>query len=839
MLHKYTRLLSSSGRPTLLALFLFLVCSPSSFAQVLFDESSPYLVRSIAGQATWTRDLASEHIIYDNNGTAFTRRALLYSPDAYQSDDGFRLTVEYNTGSVGDSAAHNFSFGLISDETNLSGFSGFNPFKVESSVYSIGANLTADNDPAARGLNFTDGSQRVTLDTSGSRVEFATNDTTKVVIEIGIGGFWSYFVNDVYEASGVLVDGFDLGKNYHVAVYGQDDNGGGKAIKSIKLEQRYAPGERANHVRGTWVSGVDVRLMDAISDLRTLDSLGVGFNSGASQSALHFAPHKILETIALVGADGNDSAIDLVTPTWGDLSLDEPEVDEIRDQILQVRAAGLQFQAYSNSENFVGNNGGTYDEFAARWRDWCDINPQAQEYLNSQPFHTGVWNRTTEQYDDATDSYPDRKYMFCYAEFVLKDYALRYGKYVDRWIFDDGGTMEQQGDNATSGLIEEQRIYQAFSNAVHAGNPEIPTAYNNGRSNVNYNSYPFAHALRFEDFTFGHAFGGNNNHAEQVNGNQFNLNYRHVTRMTETDGDVHAGGSWTWDDQIVGNFHSKLSTTSWKFGPNQAWQQDDFNQWNLEAMLAGGSMTWDGSYNRPVTSVYAWVPVLLGGMDDYLAQFQSPGAPNWARAYTVLPDASLGQGYSHTLNEDVDFWDPEGNDIVSVTLGPDAPFWLGISELPESSGNWVLSGTPQSVAANPLVFELQATDSTGLTGTRQVTMTTDEVLPIVPTPSLPGDNDTDGDGVSDAVDNCMLISNVAQRDSNGDGFGNACDADLNNDCTVNTVDLGLLRLAFFGTDADADFNGDGSINVVDLGIIRGQFFAPPGPSGLTNACDGV
>ena len=92
--------------------------------------------------------------------------------------------------------------------------------------------------------------------------------------------------------------------------------------------------------------------------------------------------------------------------------------------------------------------------------------------------------------------------------------------------------------------------------------------------------------------------------------------------------------------------------------------------------------------------------------------------------------------------------------------------------------------------------------------------------------------DTDGDGVLDFRDNCLEVSNADQRDSDGDNFGNACDADLNNDNIVNVIDLGILRLAFFSADADADFNGDGVVNVIDLGVMRLSFFLPPGPSGL-------
>ena len=99
-----------------------------------------------------------------------------------------------------------------------------------------------------------------------------------------------------------------------------------------------------------------------------------------------------------------------------------------------------------------------------------------------------------------------------------------------------------------------------------------------------------------------------------------------------------------------------------------------------------------------------------------------------------------------------------------------------------------------------------------------------------------GPTDEDEDGVFDSLDNCQTIANADQRDSNGDGFGNACDADLTNDCIVNVSDLGALRLLFFTSNPDADLNGDGVVNVIDLGIMRTLFFAPPGPSGLPNDC---
>lgn len=93
--------------------------------------------------------------------------------------------------------------------------------------------------------------------------------------------------------------------------------------------------------------------------------------------------------------------------------------------------------------------------------------------------------------------------------------------------------------------------------------------------------------------------------------------------------------------------------------------------------------------------------------------------------------------------------------------------------------------------------------------------------------------DTDGDGTDDALDNCTLTANPDQRDSNGDGFGNACDADINDDGAVNSLDLGLLKRVFSTVSPDSDINGDGRVNSLDLGLLKRMFLKPPGPSNVT------
>ncbi|MEM7081833.1 MAG: dockerin type I domain-containing protein [Pseudomonadota bacterium] len=92
--------------------------------------------------------------------------------------------------------------------------------------------------------------------------------------------------------------------------------------------------------------------------------------------------------------------------------------------------------------------------------------------------------------------------------------------------------------------------------------------------------------------------------------------------------------------------------------------------------------------------------------------------------------------------------------------------------------------------------------------------------------------DGDCDGIVDTSDNCRLSPNTPQRDTDGDGFGNACDPDLNNDQIVNFIDISLFSARFLTSDADADLNGDGAVNFLDYVIMTEFFLSPPGPGAL-------
>ena len=94
--------------------------------------------------------------------------------------------------------------------------------------------------------------------------------------------------------------------------------------------------------------------------------------------------------------------------------------------------------------------------------------------------------------------------------------------------------------------------------------------------------------------------------------------------------------------------------------------------------------------------------------------------------------------------------------------------------------------------------------------------------------------DGDSDGVPDAFDNCANTPNGplgggcgAQQNGDGDALGDSCDADYNNDTSVNTSDFGPFFTDFLAgavTGADAtDANCDTSVNTTDFGPFFTQF----------------
>jgi uncharacterized protein (TIGR03790 family) len=113
--------------------------------------------------------------------------------------------------------------------------------------------------------------------------------------------------------------------------------------------------------------------------------------------------------------------------------------------------------------------------------------------------------------------------------------------------------------------------------------------------------------------------------------------------------------------------------------------------------------------------------------------------------------------------------------------------------------------------------------------------------PLLQTPTA----DRDDDGVPDASDNCIRVPNANQRDTDGDGYGNVCDADVDQSGRVTTSwgvisppsqrgDLERIQLTIQGGSYvnHHDLDGDGAVNDLDASWATMLLFQPPGPSGL-------
>jgi uncharacterized protein (TIGR03790 family) len=102
-------------------------------------------------------------------------------------------------------------------------------------------------------------------------------------------------------------------------------------------------------------------------------------------------------------------------------------------------------------------------------------------------------------------------------------------------------------------------------------------------------------------------------------------------------------------------------------------------------------------------------------------------------------------------------------------------------------------------------------------------------------------DDADGDGIADASDDCLHQPNPDQRDTDGDGFGNLCDADFDNDGRVTAGwgglppgtqgDLDAIERAVMTRryDENLDLDGDRDVDADDAGIASLSLFLPPGP----------
>ena len=236
-------------------------------------------------------------------------------------------------------------------------------------------------------------------------------------------------------------------------------------------------------------------------------------------------------------------------------------------------------------------------------------------------------------------------------------------------------------------------------------------------------------------------------------------------------------------------------------------------------VVTGGTLSWTGqigfeaSANPGFVGIGIYALTVTNGSYNLLTGLHTGTFACAANPGGLAPAACTNNGYASAMDLPLgvlSFVD-NGNGTVTLQMGSDT-FTLngGVKDTPfPGSGNGSL-GYNQRVT-----WTLNAT--------------------VVP--------DTDGDGISDNLDNCTLVPNPTQLDANADGYGNICDADINNSGTVTSSDFGLLRsvlgqaIGASATAAAADMNGSGTVTSSDFGLLRARLGTVVGPSGL--ACAGT
>lgn len=228
---------------------------------------------------------------------------------------------------------------------------------------------------------------------------------------------------------------------------------------------------------------------------------------------------------------------------------------------------------------------------------------------------------------------------------------------------------------------------------------------------------------------------------------------------------------------------------------------------------------WKARYGAATTS---------GAANCQLCHTSASGGPSW-NAYGWAVNAALGDDVT---------CDSDGSGSVSAAEA------FACVELLDSDGDLAAVDDGSEIGLGTQPGWTQGPNNTTYD---YVSGATPGQLP--PTGIGPLDSDQDADGVLDPLDNCLAHPNGPadgpndQLDADGDGIGNVCDGDFDQNERIGMSDFNVLMRCWTRTAGVAggpaqdptctasDMDGSGRIGFADFLYFAFSFNGPPGPTG--------
>ena len=226
----------------------------------------------------------------------------------------------------------------------------------------------------------------------------------------------------------------------------------------------------------------------------------------------------------------------------------------------------------------------------------------------------------------------------------------------------------------------------------------------------------------------------------------------------------------------------------------------------------------------------AELDVFLGAFDDYAGQIWAYKPASWqpsvAEAIPFISSPLAGDVYAT-------------GDAIQVTVGSFDPALASIEVFANGQSIGLAGSAPFTFTwPTPAVGGVQtltaiATDSASNTAVSESISITVNVPP-----------DIDGDGINNDLDNCPELWNADQADFDGDGQGDVCDDDDDNDLMPDAYELNNSLDPFNAADANedadednitnfeeffrgldpnhkqGDMNGDNRVNILDVALAQ-------------------